>query len=53
MRARQPELPVLFVSAYASEIADEVLAMPLVRVLDKPFDADGFAAAVRSSLDDA
>jgi PAS domain S-box-containing protein len=53
MRARLPELPVLFVSAYASEIADEVLAMPHVRVLDKPFEAHAFAAAVRASLDEA
>jgi PAS domain S-box-containing protein len=52
LRAQQPDLPVLFVSGYASEIAADVLGMPHVSVLDKPFEADAFAAAVRAALGD-
>ncbi len=52
LRVNQPNLPVLLISGYANEIAGDVLAMPRVGVLDKPFDAETFGAAVRAALDD-
>ena len=46
----RPGLPTLFISGYAEELVDRAEGDP-ARVLEKPFDADSLATAVRASLD--
>ena len=51
LRADRPDLPVLFISGYAEELAADASAMPGMQVLDKPFDADTLGRAVRAALE--
>ena len=50
LRASLPSLPTLFISGYSEELVDRAEGDP-ARVLEKPFDADSLATAVRASLD--
>jgi len=50
LRARQPGLPALIVSAYGNELSVQI---PGVRVLNKPVAADELVALVRDLLLDA
>ena len=51
LRAMRPDLPVLFISGYAEDLIDRPDG-EAIRVLEKPFNADSFAAAVRAALDE-
>jgi CheY-like chemotaxis protein len=46
------EVPVVFVSGYADDLAADLRAASRTRVVDKPFDAETLGAAVRSVLAD-
>ena len=50
LRARQPALPALIVSAYGNDLSVQI---PGVRVLNKPVAADELVALVRDLLLDA
>ena len=50
LRARQPDLPALIVSAYGNELSVQI---PGVRVLNKPVAADELVGLVKNLLLDA
>jgi PAS domain S-box-containing protein len=50
--AIRPDVPFILTTGYAAEHLEEVSSVPsIVEVLDKPFDRDTFARAVRAALD--
>jgi signal transduction histidine kinase/ActR/RegA family two-component response regulator len=50
--AIRPETPFILTTGYAAEHLDEVGSVPsIVEVLDKPFDRNTFARAIRGALD--
>jgi PAS domain S-box-containing protein len=50
--ALRPGVPFILTTGYAAELLDEVGSVPsIVEVLDKPFDRDTIARAVRAALD--
>src|SRR3546814_3482192 len=53
MRARRPDLPVLFMSGYAEEQLRQSLDIDDVAFLPKPFSVAQLAEAVSATLDDA
>jgi PAS domain S-box-containing protein len=50
LRALRPGLPTLFISGYSEELVDRAEG-DTARVLEKPFDGESLAAAVREALD--
>jgi PAS domain S-box-containing protein len=50
LRARQPELPVLFASGYADTAAIEAALGPSAQVLRKPFHIDELEEAIAAAL---
>lgn len=52
--AVRPDLPFILTTGYAGSHLDEAAGAPnIVEVLDKPFDRDTFARAIRRALDGA
>ena len=53
MRAKRPELPVLFMSGYAEEQLRQSINIDDVAFLPKPFSVAQLAEAVSAALDNA
>ena len=53
MRAKRPDLPVLFMSGYAEEQLRQSIDIDDVAFLPKPFSVAQLAEAVSATLDDA
>jgi len=50
LRTQRPDLPVLFISGYSADLADDMAGVPGARILDKPFDTDTLLRAVREAI---